>query len=157
MTEKTARCLVLACGNPLRSDDGVGLRLADWATQRFQSDASVRVLSSQQWTPDLAHEIASADSLLFVDCSVESAPGRIVLAPVSMASGEPASTTHHMDPPGLLALAHSLYGSRPAHAMLLTVGASSMELGETLTGPVQAAMPRAQRVLEKTVLRFLGN
>ncbi|MGA2569405.1 MAG: hypothetical protein ABSF23_02705 [Terracidiphilus sp.] len=41
--------------------------------------------------------------------------------------------------------------------MLLTAGAGSMELGETLTGPVQAAMPRAQRVLEKAVLRFLGN
>ncbi|MGA2569402.1 MAG: hydrogenase maturation protease [Terracidiphilus sp.] len=156
MTDKTARCLVLACGNPLRSDDGVGLRLASWAAQRFQADSGVRVLSSQQWTPDLAHEIASADSVLFVDCSIEAAPGHVNLDPVPMASEESGSTTHHMSPPALLALAHSLYASRPAHAMLLTVGAGSMELGETLTGPVQAAMPRAQRVLEKAVLRFLG-
>jgi hydrogenase maturation protease len=157
MTEKTARCLVLACGNPLRSDDGVGLRLADWAAQRFQADSTVRVLSSQQWTPDLAHEIAAAESVLFVDSSIESAPGRVDLAPVEMNFDEPPSTTHHMDPPALLALAHSLYGSLPSHAMLLTVGASSMELGETLSGPVAAALPRAQRVLEKAVLRFLGN
>lgn len=157
MTDKTARCLLLACGNPLRSDDGVGLRLAEWATQRFQGDSSIRILASQQWTPDLAKEIADVESVLFVDSSVETAAGRVDLTPVEMNFDRAASTTHHMDPPALLALAHSLYGSLPSHAMLLTVGAGSMELGETLTGPVQAAMPRAQRVLEKAVRRFLGN
>jgi hypothetical protein len=44
-----------------------------------------------------------------------------------------------------------------AHALLLTVGVGSTDLGETLSDPVEAALPRARGVLEKTVLRFLGN
>jgi hypothetical protein len=41
--------------------------------------------------------------------------------------------------------------------MLLTVGAASTELGESLSDPVEAAIPRARGILEKTVLRFLAN
>jgi hydrogenase maturation protease len=156
-----ANCLVLACGNTLRSDDGIGLRLAEWAAERFRGDGHVRVVARQQWTPDLAMDIADADSVLFVDSSVNSVPGRVSLAPVPLHlnGSEPAaghSTTHHVDPPELLTLTHSLYGSMSAHALLLTVGAGSTELGETLSDPVEAALPRARGVLEKTVLRFLG-
>ena len=57
----------------------------------------------------------------------------------------------------LLGLTRSLYGSIAAHAMLLTVGASSTEMGEGFSAPVEAALPRAQGVLEKAVLRFLGS
>ena len=162
MRFEKASCLVLACGNTLRSDDGVGPKLAEWAAERFRGDSSVRVLSRQQWTLDLAADIAGADSVLFVDASLNSAPGSVSLAPVPFHSNgaEPATNhaaSHHVDPPELLTLTHSLYGSLAAHAMLLTVGAGSTELGETFSGPVEAALPRARRVLEKTVLRFLEN
>jgi hypothetical protein len=43
------------------------------------------------------------------------------------------------------------------HAMLLTVGAGSTELGEEFSEAVAAALPRARGVLEKAVLRFLEN
>ena len=162
MQFEQANCLVLACGNTLRSDDGVGPNLAEWASERFRDHAHVRVIARQQWTPDLAKDIAGADSVLFVDASVDSVPGRVSLAPVPLHlnGSEPAanhSTTHQVDPPQLLSLTHSLYGSMSAHAMLLTVGAGSTELGESFSGAVEAALPRAQGVLEKTVLRFLEN
>ena len=48
--------------------------------------ANVRVVARQQWTPDLAEEIAAAESVLFVDSSVESAPGRVSLIPVDVAA-----------------------------------------------------------------------
>jgi hydrogenase maturation protease len=157
-----ANCLVLACGNTLRGDDGIGPRLAEWAAERFRADPSVRVLTRHQWTPDLAKDIAGADSVLFVDSSVDTAPGRVNLIPVAthMNGSEGAThhpATHHIDPTELLGLTHSLYGSMSAHAMLLTIGAGSTELGETFSDPVEAALPRACGVLEKTVLRFLEN
>jgi len=74
MTEPKARCLILACGNTLRSDDGVGPNLAAWAEERFRQDPDVRVISRQQWTPDLAEDIAPADSVLFIDASVNPRP-----------------------------------------------------------------------------------
>lgn len=157
-----ANCLVLACGNTLRSDDGVGPRLAEWAAHRFRDDSNVRVLARQQWTPDLAKDIADAESVLFIDSSVDSAPGRVNLIPVAThGNGGEAATphlaTHQIDPTALLGLTHSLYGSMSAHAMLLTVGAGSTELGETFSDSVEAALPRARGVLEKTVIRFLEN
>jgi len=157
MCFERANCLVLACGNTMRSDDGVGPKLAEWAAERFRDDGHVRVLARQQWTPDLAKDIADADSVLFVDSSVNSEPGRVNLAPVAMHVNGGNGGAHHIDPAELLGLSHELYGSMSAYAMLLTVGAGSTELGETFSDPVEAALPRARGVLEKAVLRFLNN
>jgi len=156
MKTDSARCLVLACGNTLRSDDGVGPRLAEWAEDRFRLQPQVRVVSSQQWTPDLAQEIASVDSVLFVDASVKSRPGRVSLIPVAPKSPNGSAASHHLDAPELLGLTHKLYGSTQSNAMLLTIGAGSTEPGEELSGPVEAALPRARGVLEKAVMRFLA-
>ena len=79
MTQTTIRCLILACGNTLRGDDGVGPWLAEWAEEKYRGDPTVRVISRQQWTPDLAEDIAGAESVLFIDCSIESAPGYVSL------------------------------------------------------------------------------
>ena len=157
MGATSIRCLILACGNTTRSDDGVGPFLAEWATERFRDNANVRVVSRQQWTPELAEEVATADSVLFVDSSTESAPGRVHLVPVEAEAGNSGIATHHLDAPELLGLTRALYGSRSEHAMLLTVGAGSTEFGETFSDRVEAALPRAKGILEKTVLRFLEN
>jgi hydrogenase maturation protease len=150
-------CLILACGNTLRSDDGVGPFLAEWAAERFSENPDVRVVSTQQWTPDLAERIAEARSVLFVDSSQESSPGRVSLIPVAAQDGDAAVTPHHLGAPALLGLTHELYGSRSAHALMLTVGTGSTELGESFSERVEAALPRARGVLEKAVLRFLAN
>lgn len=149
------RCLVLVCGNTLRSDDGVGPKLAEWAAERFRQDVHVRVVARQQWTPELAKDIAEADSVLFVDSATNSVPGRVSLTAVPSNRGNGDASTHHLEAHELLGLTRSLYGSIADHAMLLTVGAGSTELGETFSEPVKAALPRARGVLEKAVLRFL--
>jgi hydrogenase maturation protease len=151
------RCLVLACGNTLRSDDGVGPFLAEWAAERFRDNPDVRVVATQQWTPDLAEKIAEAESVLFVDSSLESIPGRVSLTPVDVQLGNQSVATHRLDASDLLGLTHELYGSRSAHAMLLTVSTGSTELGETFSDRVEVALPRARGILEKAVLRFLEN
>ncbi|MGA3033909.1 MAG: hydrogenase maturation protease [Terracidiphilus sp.] len=157
MGEAKTRCLVLACGNTLRSDDGVGPKLAEWATERFHENRDVRVVARQQWTPDLAEEIAAADSVLFVDASAKSRPGRVSLTAVPSNRGSGSTGSHHLEAHELIGLTRSLYGSIKSHAMLLTVGAASTQLGEEFSKPVEAALPRAQGLLEKAVLRFLAN
>ena len=152
-----ARCLILACGNTLRSDDGVGLRLAEWAEARFEANSNVRIVACQQWTPDLAEDISEAESVLFIDSSIQSQPGRVNLVPVEPHASRSGPVTHHLNANQLMELARSLYGSHPAHSMLLTIGAGSTELGESFSDSVEAALPRARDVLEKTVLRFLEN
>lgn len=155
MSSTRIRCLILACGNTLRGDDGVGPFLADWASERFSAESAVRVIARQQWTPELADDVAGADSVLFIDCSVESAPGAVRLMPVKPVAAGPGLATHHIGAAELLALGQELYGSRPRNAFLLTMGAGSIELSEEFSSAVTAALPEASRVLEDTVLGLL--
>jgi len=157
MSLTTARCFILACGNTLRGDDGVGPWLAEWAEEKFRSEAGVRVLVRQQWTPELAEDIARAHSVLFIDCSIDSAPGSVRLVPVEPAAPAQGLATHHLGAPELLALGCELYGSLPLNAQLLTIGAGSTELCEAFSDPVKAALPEACRLLEETVLQVLTN
>ena len=156
MTRTPARCLILACGNTLRGDDAIGPWLAQWAEEHFAADPRVRVLSRQQWTPELAEEVAAAHSVLFIDCSVESAPGAISVIPVGPASAGPGLATHHTGAPELLTLAQELYGSLPHQALLLTVGAGSTELREGFSPAVTAALPEGYDLLETTVTQLLA-
>jgi hydrogenase maturation protease len=155
MTRPKLGCLILACGNTLRSDDGAGPRLAAWAEDRFGEDPRIRVISRQQWTPDLAEDIAAAESVLFLDCSVESAPGEIRIAAVEPLSTAAGIATHHTGGAELLALAQELYGAIPRASLLLTVGAGSTELGEILSPSVEAALPEACGRIEQIVRTFL--
>jgi hydrogenase maturation protease len=135
-------CLILACGNPLRGDDGAAWYLAD-ALQRNTLPDGIRILVQQQWTPELAADIAEATSVLFLDSSLSQAPGSVTLRPVSPASAPPSFLTHHLDASSLLALTQSLYLSAPTHSSLLLIGAETVEHGESLSPIVEGAIPKA--------------
>jgi len=155
MSLTPARCLILACGNTLRTDDGVGLWLADWAEKRFSEQADLRIIADHQWTPELADDVAHAESVLFIDCSIEALPGSVRLRSVEPAAGSRILGTHHQSAAELLALGRELYSSLPLKSVLLTIGASSIELGEGFSEPVEVALPEACRLLEGTVQRML--
>ena len=151
MPHTRVRCLILACGNTLRSDDGVGPWLAAWAEEKFQSDPAIRIVSRQQWTPDLAEEVARAESVVFIDCALHSAPGEVAIVPVAPAASSSALATHHVGAGELLALGEELYDSLPREALLLTIGAASIEMGESFSQSVTDALSQACRLIEKTV------
>jgi hydrogenase maturation protease len=150
------RCLILACGNTLRGDDGLGPWLARWAEERFLSEPAVRVISRQQWTPDLAADIAESESVVFVDCAVDAAPGELRIVRVEPARAEAGLATHHTGAAELLALSRELYGELPRNALLLTMGAGSTEMGETFSAAVNASLERACELLEGNVRRLLA-
>jgi hydrogenase maturation protease len=155
-TDSSRECLILACGNTLRGDDGAGPWLAEWARQRFLGVHRVCVLSQQQWTPELAEDIARAGSVLFIDCCLDSNPGSVKLSRVEPAAHTQGLATHHLGPSELLSLARELYSSLPRNAMLLTIGAGSTELGEDFSEPVKAALPEACALIEETILHLLN-
>ena len=151
-----ARCLILACGNTLRGDDGVGLWLADWAERRFSDQPGVRIIADHQWTPELAQDVAQAQSVLFIDCSLDSPPGSVNLTPVEPAADAQVRATHHLGAAELLALAQRLYNSLPRNAQMLTIGAASTGLTEEFSPAVAAALPEACRLIEETLQRLLS-
>jgi hydrogenase maturation protease len=157
MNQIPLQCLILACGNTLREDDGVGPFLAQWAEERWRNDPRVRVLCDHQWTPEMVEEVAQAESVVFIDCATDCAPGEIRTMTVEPAQDNSKLGTHHLDAPQLLALSNQLYGTLPRSSLLLTVGAGSLELREGFSEAVQAALPAASSLMEKTVLELLGS
>jgi hydrogenase maturation protease len=155
-TPTPVRCLILACGNTLRGDDGVGPWLAAWAEERFDNDPSIRVLSRQQWTPELAEDVAQAESVVFIDCAVDLAPGTVRIVRVAPAIAGPGLASHHVGASELLALGSELYDSLPRSSLLLTIGAGATELTEGFSTSVIQALPEACAFLESTVLRMLA-
>jgi hydrogenase maturation protease len=156
MTSTKARCLLLACGNLLRGDDGIGPWLADWAQERFADEPGIVVISRQQWTPELAADVAEAGAVLFIDCSTNSEPGSVEFFEVQPAAQSQGVGTHQVSAAELLGMAQDLYGSLPRHAKLLTVGAGSTELGEEFSSAVLDAIPQACARLEKAVTALLS-
>jgi Ni,Fe-hydrogenase maturation factor len=95
--------------------------------------------------------------VLFVDCSTALSPGSVNIVEVLPAEAGQGQGTHHQGAPELLALALELYSSLPRNALLLTVGAGSIELGEEFSRPVRDAIPRACAKVEETVKWLLEN
>ena len=83
--------ILLACGNPLRGDDGVAVHLAR-QMEASQGEPGAEILCSQQWTPEVAERISHADLAIFVDASVAIPPGQIQVQSIEAAAGRPAVT-----------------------------------------------------------------
>lgn len=147
-----ARCLILGCGNTLRCDDAVGPVLCAWAETRFATEPRLRTIARQQWTPDLAEDIAAADAVIFIDCSLETGAGLVELKDLQPEpSGAADPGKHHLDATALLHLAQQLYGKQPGKAWQLAVGGVCLELGERFSPEVEAALPNARSLLELTI------
>jgi hydrogenase maturation protease len=138
------RRLVVACGNPLRRDDGAGPAAAEGLHA-----PGVRVVVVHQLTPELADEVASADAVAFLDARAGPRPGAIEARRVRPAAA-PSALGHACSPEEVLALAALLHGAR-ARAVLVTVQAGDLGLGEGLSAEVAAALP----AVREAALRFL--
>ncbi len=133
------RVLILAYGNPMRGDDGLGWH----AAQALAGDADgdeVQVMFSEQLTPDLAEPVSLSRRIIFVDASATSEPGCVASAPVQPSTEPPGSFSHEITPASLLAWAQTLYGASP-QAVMISVGGESFELGAGLSAPVAKSLP----------------
>lgn len=143
--------MVLACGNSLRSDDGVGLKIG-CAVEQQPPRGNLNVILSHQLLPEHALDVSEADIVVFVDCSAVTAAGVVTTLAVQPAEKLPRILTHHLDPASMLTMSQELYGHMPARAFAVTVGAGSFEMGETLTATVEAAIPAAVAAIHKALL-----
>ena len=147
-----AAVLVIGYGNPLRSDDGVGLQVAEAVRQLYTGDDRIEVLTCHQLVPELAAKIAESDQVIFVDAAQLGAPGELNHKELNpeLLSG---SSNHRLDPASLLRLSQEVYGRCPK-ASLLTVSAGSLTYGQALTKAVEQAVPAAVRMLAESIERW---
>lgn len=131
--------LVIGYGNTLRSDDGVGPRVADAVAALALP--GVRALVCPLLTPELADPVSQARVVIFVDAAVD-APREVQMRKLA-AAGTSQIMAHAASPATLLALARDVFGHVP-EAWWLTIPAKDLGIGEELS-------PLAQRGFEIAV------
>lgn len=137
--------LIIGYGNPLRGDDAAGpLAARRLAARGFQT------IEAHQLTPELAEQVATARSVVFLDAHAELAPGSVSVKRLD-AYEEPRSFLEHFaSPGGLLRLARMAYGAEP-QAWLIEMGGEDFELNDRVSPAAQRAVTRAiQEVMRCT-------
>lgn len=136
--------LVIGYGNELRSDDGVGPKVA--AALDALNLPQVRVIACHQLMPELAEPVSQAEKVVFVDAAINAK-----LEP-ELRDLEPAGAgqimAHAADPRTVLALARDLFGHAPP-AWWLTIPTENMEFGETLSPVAQRGLNLAVAEIQK--------
>lgn len=144
------KVLTIGYGNSLRGDDGVGPWVAEQVAEWNLPE--VRSLSVHQLTPELAAEIAEAETIFFIDAYVMTAgKTQEYIEPVASQKGR--STLDHLwSPSVLLHLAQTLYNTDPVAYQIL-IPAIQFDYGAPLSA---IALEGADRSLE-TLKNYVAN
>lgn len=141
-----ARILIIGVGNSLRSDDGIGWRVANELSGRLAA-SDVEVMALQQLMPEIAEPISRAEKVLFVDAVEGGKPGSLRVEQIAPAA-ESRLDSHHLTPASILKLTLDLYDRRP-QAFLLSVAAESFGPGENFSAAVSDALPAVRNAIER--------
>jgi Ni,Fe-hydrogenase maturation factor len=117
--------LLIACGNPLRGDDGV----AHEVLRRVGDGIGRELRFVHQLVPELAEEIAGFARVVFVDADVASVSPVIEAVCVTIA-GSPL--THAAIPAEIVALARGLFGFE-GEAFVCRIPAHDFSVGQGLS------------------------
>lgn len=121
--------MVIGYGDDLRSDDGIGQRVAN-AIESWRL-STVQSLAVHQLTPELAVTLASADLAIFVDASINAEAFDVQVRSLLPPATNPISE-NLADPRSLLALTQSLYGHCPS-AWWVTIPGINFEFGDRIS------------------------
>jgi hydrogenase maturation protease len=153
-----ARILIVAYGNPLRSDDGVAWRAADLIAQKL-SESKAEILRLHQLAPELSETISHFATVIFIDATAaddKAVPGQIHLERITpQVRADTSRFTHAISPQTVVALAATLYGAKP-QAFLVTIAAASFEHGDALSPLVEAALPTLVSEVDRLVEESLA-
>ena len=147
------RVLIVAYGNPLRSDDGVGWVVAE-ELRRSLALPEVEVLRLQQLLPEVAESLSRAETVIFVGASCEGEVGEVRRQPVTPPAAK-VQFTHQLSPAEVLGLASQLYGATP-QAFCVTLTGHCFEHGEELSESVAARLPDLAATVEQLTKQILS-
>ena len=140
------RVLIVAYGNPLRSDDGLAWHVANALEAKF-SPPDVEILRLHQLAPELSERVSRVGAVIFVDAASaevgERRPGEIRIEEIHAEEAGPSAESrfsHHFTPSVLVALAAQLYGAS-ARAFSATLTGQDFGHGGSLSKAVQDVLP----------------
>ncbi len=143
------RTLIIGYGNMLRGDDAVGYRAAYQLEQLFGDDPDVKVIATQQLTPEMADDVAGSNFVLFLDAATGEEPGTLRCTRVAPQPG-PGGFTHQLTPSSLLSAAEQLYGDVP-EAVAITLAGWCFDLSNRLSPGAAGRFPEMIRLAQDAV------
>ena len=142
------KTLVIGLGNPILTDDGVGVYVAREVAARWRRD-DVAVAEASVGGLRLLDIIAGYERLILVDAiqTRDGRPGDIVrLHPNDLRASLHSGSTHDLSLPGALALGRGAGMVLPEDGDIVIIAIEAEDVltfGETCTPAVSAAIPRA--------------
>ncbi|MDB9346595.1 hydrogenase maturation protease [Nodularia spumigena] len=136
--------IAIGYGNELRSDDGIGQKVA-----KTLQLSQVKSIAVHQLTPELAEILAHADLAIFIDACLISETSQVQIQPLSPTSCNFISG-HTADPRSLLALTQALYNYSP-RAWWIKVPGVNFELGYSLSPIAQIGVAIALQKIPQII------
>jgi hydrogenase maturation protease len=146
-----SRILIVAYGNPDRSDDGLAWEAAEELTETVASP-DVEVITRHQLTPELADDLGGKDVAIFINAARTGEPGDLTCAPVVAESEN--IYAHQLSPAGVLALAQELDGIAPK-AFSISLCGQCFDPGGNLSARVESVLPSVIALVEQLVDQIL--
>ncbi|MBT3224281.1 MAG: hydrogenase maturation protease [Proteobacteria bacterium] len=152
-----AKTLILGLGNPVRSDDGVGIRVVEQLKGRLSPQVNLEIDIDWAGTAGLGilETIAGYDRLIVVDaieCGEE--PGTVLkmgLSDLELRGTEHAFSSHEADFVTTLKLGAKLGLPLPTHISIVAVQVADVAcFSEVCTPAVEKAIPKAIQVVLKS-------
>jgi hydrogenase maturation protease len=131
--------LIVGYGNPLRGDDGLGLRAATLLADDPRLGRA-QVIWRHQLTPDLAADFKDSALVVLIDVDAAAPAGAVSVLRVDPTHGTAGPSSHHVEPSELMALARELWGAAPA-VFIVSAGASTFDVGDGISPEVERALP----------------
>jgi len=141
------RTIVVGLGNPILSDDSVGIRVAGLVKERLPAHGHVDVIEAYAGGLRLMEAMAGYDRAIIVDAvksSLQPAGTIRVFSPDATTATRNTLCTHDADLATVLALGRDLGLALPDRVEIIGIEAHEVErFSEELTPQVAAALPEA--------------
>src|SRR5574340_601214 len=139
------KILVLGLGNPILSDDAVGLRVARLVRERLGARGDVDVVEEESGGLRLMERVSGYGHVVLVDAMVSGgAAGTIRRMGPDQVPTQRTAIAHGIDLPRALALGRSLGLPMPETVRVVAIEAEKvLEFGQELTPAVAAAVEPA--------------
>ena len=138
------RVLVIAYGNPLRSDDGIAWQAVEEIRRKLPF---LTIVCVHQLTPELSKDASGADTIIFIDAMSSGEPGKVQCQTVS-ADCTRVDLSHNLAPAQVLAFCKQLYEVEP-RAFLISIGGKCFDHGERLSVAAENALPRVTAMVNE--------
>jgi hydrogenase maturation protease len=142
---------VFICGSPDRGDDGAAMTACEAVRTELPPDVRVRTVGQLDVDDLLA--VPPQARVVIVDVATGLEPGAILELPLAdLLENETVRprSSHALAVAGTVALAE-LIGQRPLHGRVVALGGTRFAMGDVLSGPVAAALPRFAAAIREAV------